>query len=840
MVKKEPLIVVELNEKNISLLSDEEFKIMYIYHIKRVDNLFGYDNSLSLEIFDDDKIKLLKKLMELKYVDIDNLIEIKDMTKKELYLTIKFLLMSVFLVNLTKMGTNIRWSVKDDFNPYTYSPYKEVGINKSVQFTVWDFLTPVVDTSNILLTKISDKMGDEKIILKYKKWDVAPLEHIIIDENGEIKKNNDDKKSSKRSAHILEKTLYGIFVNCCHESIILTVSNLKMNKCEIEKKKKSDIENFYSIYEEMETKFNTDYDLPTDYKKSNVLYSLNTLVYNIKFDNRLLKKPMRYEKLKNGDWVMTNNHWSNIIEVAIQTTKTIFKNKVSDETIKTIEKSNSIKRYFCHETCKNLIGLYFKKFEINSKFEFIKEYEMISHRLMYNIKLNYTNGISDNSTKLNEMKNVLWLFDCLENNKEEEGNNYFYTCSIHDFRGRIYYNQPFSITDNKILRSVIYEKMDNEKRKKNIIDNFLIILFNENYILLSHLFDLNTLKKWENKVDILNIIIKVGTILRDKNLKEFYGINEIIEIGIKGYIKKTYNKDIHDNSQLYLCYKILEQISHNVKEKKNYYIEKDAIGSVFQIIGLRCGVYKDMINVLNFSNTGLTCTYCYIKNRFLMEENVNPKYHLYFSRKHVKNLMMTVGYGATKKAALERWLESINRKDLKWDSELVQIFIKLFDYIYGDGLKRIYKKDFKEVLFNEVYIDRKKSSDVRWFAHYKKEKFCWLYSTSNTKRILPVLKKNKFNLSKKRISFVSDEKNKINFRKSRVALRANYAHFLDSIIMRSLIDVVPNVLSVHDCALFPYTKNSEVILSLNKTYNKMYKNFNKDMDFEIKNILIWS
>lgn len=830
-----------MNKKNISLLSEEEFKILYIYHIERVDNLFGYDNSLSLEIFDEDKIKLLKKLMELKYVDTDILIEIKNEAEKELYLTIKFLIMCVFLVNLTKMGTNISWSVKDDFDPLIYSSYREVGISKSVQFTVWNFLTPVVDTINILLTKIMEKLGNEKIILKYKKCDIIPLEHIVIDENCEIKKNSEvDNKSSKRSAYILEKTLYGVFVNCCHESIIMTVSNLKMYKKEIEKKKKSDIENFCSIYEEMETKFNTDCDLPTDYRKSNILYSLNIIVYNIKFDNGLLKKPMIYEKLKNGDWIMTNNHWSNVVAVAIKSSKTIFKNKISDETIKTIEKSNSIKRYFCRETCNNLIGLYFKKFEINSKFELIKKYEMISHRLINNIKINYTNGISDNSTKLNEMKNVLWLFDCLENNKGEEDNNYFYTWSTHDFRGRIYYNQPFSITDNKILRSVIYEKMDNEKRKRNTIDNFLITLFNENYILLSRLFDVNILKKWENKVDILNIIIKVGTILRDKNLKEFYGVNEIIEIGVNGYVKKTYNKDIHDNSQLYLCYKILEQISQNVKEKKNYYIEKDAIGSVFQIIGLRCGVYKDKANVLNFLNTGLTCTYCYIKNLFLIEENVNPKYHLYFSRKHVKNLMMTVGYGATKKAAVERWLESINRKELKWDSEIVQIFIKLFDYIYGEGLKKIYKKDFKEVLFNEVYIDRKKNYDVRSFVHYKNEKFCWLYSTNNIKRILPILKKNKINLSKKRISFTDDEKNEINIRKSRVALRANYAHFLDSLIMRSLIYDMPNVLSVHDCALFPYTKNSEVILSLNKTYNKMYKNFNKDMDFKIENILIWS
>ena len=152
------------------------------------------------------------------------------------------------------------------------------------------------------------------------------------------------------------------------------------------------------------------------------------------------------------------------------------------------------------------------------------------------------------------------------------------------------------------------------------------------------------------------------------------------------------------------------------------------------------------------------------------------EYKIYFTRKNLKPVIMTVNYGCTYYKCSNEFKQMI-----KTDDEKIDLYFKAF-FLYITKLPFFTEKisklqediiDKKKIVFNDVEVD---------FYLYKLKKYRTEYKTNNTRDSIQFYE-------------ISDE---IDFKKTKTACIANFIHASDSELLRRCHS---STHTIHDCIL---------------------------------------
>ena len=380
---------------------------------------------------------------------------------------------------------------------------------------------------------------------------------------------------------------------------------------------------------------------------------------------------------------------------------------------------------------------------------------------------------------------------------------YFAQC--FDTRGRKYCISKYSYTNLKTMRFV---GVKDTRIKYDVTKS---IFFNK-FIKYK-----NILGKYESIFDEVNIVLMqlfVTLGKHNKKTKHFrISIIEIITWGKELYESEIEIDDIYDSLEIFITKKIIDKLLIHQLNTPNYIINKDATASGFQHLAITLGVNKDMKWVFNLSDEPIndendclywTDTYSYIINNFINDIRMPEEYKIYFTRKNLKPVIMTVNYGCTYYKCSNEFKQMI-----KTDDEKIDLYFKAF-FLYITKLPFFTEKisklqediiDKKKIVFNDVEVD---------FYLYKLKKYRTEYKTNNTRDSIQFYE-------------ISDE---IDFKKTKTACIANFIHASDSELLRRCHS---STHTIHDCILGgiwdwcrihdEYQTNLN-LLSTKKIYNK--------------------
>jgi len=397
-----------------------------------------------------------------------------------------------------------------------------------------------------------------------------------------------------------------------------------------------------------------------------------------------------------------------------------------------------------------------------------------------------------------------------------------------DFRGRIYpWSDFLNYQSNKLSRSLL------RFYKKKVVSNEGI-----------YWLKISTVRKFiGNKYKSADTIIKYyDDILKKK-----------IEIWI--FEKKEEFFWLEADEPLLFLAHLFEWKRYYFSNKDNFYsgfiIYMDATCSGSQIVSLLLGIdkYAASLNLIKSKSNDLIgdyysqiisdfLTYCcsnkYNKHKFyLLLLNMNDNQR----RKLLKNIIMTINYGLTKRGLLLKFkslLYDLNFID-KWSDYTINKFVNIFyDFLnnlvlvncFNVLLKiaKYYISNNKDIVYNtsqKGFILKENEADISVkFPYFIKQRYKMRFSLKKGK---------KRNEKRGTLVFSSDERDS---RKELRALRANLIHHLDSVIIYSLLlklkkeQSLIKVVVIHDC--FGITLHD--ISKFNIQYRQVLKELFQDTD----------
>ncbi len=393
--------------------------------------------------------------------------------------------------------------------------------------------------------------------------------------------------------------------------------------------------------------------------------------------------------------------------------------------------------------------------------------------------------------------------------KKYEINQPIYFPVFFDFRGRMYYNSPVSITNNRILRTLYYygEYLDIDFIED--IDDIYINILNKYNKEIYDIINKYNIKIKTKKVEIslLFLLISIGKFNINKD-KGVVHMDDFIKNGIL-YLEKKLPKPekIEDLIEIENYVNI---IKNNDFKKK--IIIKDFTASFFQHLTRLLGP-KD-INTLKLSNMTNDLNwydpYSYILKKYL--ESSHNNYSKYFKRSSIKKTIMTIPYSVGENTAWSYFKEEINyeNEDLK---NIRKEYKNFFNYAKNMLDNEFFNTPSWKIIlfaicqakwFNKIEIELDKAS-----AH--------LIYFEKKKKILDLVinvKGEKIRITKK-INTI--DKTKIDYESITKSIRANWIAVLDADFLRKLNKLNKKPFyTIHDCVLVDWLNVDKLVINCNE------------------------
>ena len=377
-----------------------------------------------------------------------------------------------------------------------------------------------------------------------------------------------------------------------------------------------------------------------------------------------------------------------------------------------------------------------------------------------------------------------------------------------DFRGRIYVNSPFSITNNRILRYIIEPnsvKINKNKYYKTFI----------NYInLLEQLNTYNNIINQfseEKKIILLVSLLNLGKInkvhlIENNNVS----LEKFILEGIKIY--NNYKNIIEEDLDKIVEIKTLKlKIDYFIKENKEFSIIVDSTASGIFHLNIWLNIKEENLKYINIQDREVWWdTYLSFFNitKNLMGDDFPLNLQSLFTRKRLKSLYMTLPYNAKPYTLSKYFYEGMTIDEKNQIKPHISNFIKAisltFDNIFYTKFKNLNKISYFENKFSFELLDNyydfyyyhtvKKQREVS----VKKERFTY------TDTII----KNESNI----IEFGAQEKD-INLKKTNTAFAANVMHCSDAMFLNLIYN------RLYEKDIYIHTIHDEFIISVNAYFD---------------------
>lgn len=464
--------------------------------------------------------------------------------------------------------------------------------------------------------------------------------------------------------------------------------------------------------------------------------------------------------------------------------------------IKTIESEENIKFEKIEEEIKDLYNI-IDKDEIDKKIK--KEIQSkISKKLQY-----------------------LYLKMMYNNTKDENEKIYF--PFFFDFRGRLYYDSPISITNFKIARIIYfygyikYEEIVQEKIEYLKLEKKEIECIEESL-------DIMGIKKNQKNIDLcLWILISIGKIFINKSEEKI----ELIEFlkNAKKHLKEEITKEkleLFDKLELNHYTKILEDVRKEGIMKRKIII-KDATASVIQnLMRVLNPKFEESLRIANISGKKTWYDpYSYILNKFKEKNEIKEEYKDYFIRKTIKKVIMTIPYTARENTCFNYFISEIKKKkkDIKADEEIKKEFKKFYIFVKNEVEENyLYEKSSNKLL--EEFKNEKKKEKIEYIVidnQKEKSKTNLMYYKLRTKYFEIKFEVEGQLIRKTKKWKKVDERMIPDMRKFNSSFKANFIHFRDAEYLREVLDEFEeNMKTVHDAFLVDFIKTPKLIKICNK------------------------
>lgn len=467
------------------------------------------------------------------------------------------------------------------------------------------------------------------------------------------------------------------------------------------------------------------------------------------------------------------------------------------------------------------------------------------------LRTNYKNSLEkiykldvewkDKQQKLSFLFN-LYIFKIIEDLKIFNKKIYF--PFFFDFRGRLYFESLFSITNFKPsryffnygeydknemgdLELLIHPKIDTVANNFNSIINDVKIKFriNKNNRVINHA--------------VLWVMIALGKEKIEKK-KENYTIEEILNAGLKWINDPTEEKDV-EKEVIYLHYcKILSSLTKNIIKKR--FIHKDATASFIQnsirLLGaknLKALEKANLLSVENWFDTYMLSINNWkkkleIKNQKIEVNNKGKKVYIshllldYFTRKNIKPVLMTTPYAASFPKKWEYFCDAIFKDsgtDERFNKDLLFIFSDFNSYIdskfWTDEFLETDNYSLVEKILQQINRNKKavifssdSSTDIIYYK-IKVKKIDIVFPIKNAD--IKIRRIKNFNV----IDFENVWTEKI-----KRSVRANWVHFSDASLVRQINNNFKSpFISIHDCFLIDPLSVSLFIEKANEAFKNV-------------------
>lgn len=696
----------------------------------------------------------------------------------------------------------------------------------------------LIDEINQLYLKIID---DLKIIKKNTK-------KILENEKKEIFKNIDVICENKNLDEILCNLLLN-FLFDSKEDILnnkVNYTELTLFFMEIFKKNFIEPENKKIFFKKLK-KINLNEEFYfDDYIDNDFQFEHDSNKINIYSDNNEIEKKTQQnpfndfleEDFSYNDKKVENNKIDNLNLLDFVTyysrkeiESILKKNKKKIEDLLNIKKKkqNEVKMSNLNENIyiKKKLVFVFLKLKTSKDFKiFFEKKKKMTHFSFENMKKN-----ASHFSKLIVYNNLYIL-----NKLIFEENQLVYFPFYFDFRGRLYYDSPVSPTFFKFSRYIInygnYSKEDLEQNQKNKISPII-----EKYekIIKNVKTELNINKNFR-KIDesVFWCLISIGKIKIEKDKVEI-SVEDILKTGLNLLKEKEFCLKLIDKIELMHYKKILH--SFNDENPLKRCLLKDATASFIQnLIRLMGYKNKESLKYANLTNSDFWYdTYSFILNKWLeKEKNLNiliEKTKKIFNRKTIKKTVMTSPYAATYLTAFNYFKEAVEENfniKIEFKSEEEYAFKRFYNFIKEDVENKYFlKHNSKDILeYIKSFIENDCKTGIKIETH-----------DSETNLIYYKLIPKNYDLEisiphlnvKKRITkrYEILDKLKIDLNKVLTAIRANWVHYIDALLVRDINRNSKQVyLTIHDCFLVDFLSISDFIIIANEQSNvKIFENF---------------
>lgn len=428
--------------------------------------------------------------------------------------------------------------------------------------------------------------------------------------------------------------------------------------------------------------------------------------------------------------------------------------------------------------------------------------------------------------------------------KDFENDDEKYLPIFFDFRGRKYFDDYLSPTFSRYTRLSFFYGYYEEKELDDIDISLIkpFIVNDVEIIINKTLKKFNIIKENYTVNCVFWLLIGIGKHFIDK---------EKIKIPLKDFIEKGYDylenkidikksKDLKDLIEIKHYESIINSLNNKKKLKKDI-ILKDCTASVLQnLIKILGPKDQESINLANLGDTyNWYDPYSYILNKFKKSFKEEKKELIYFKRSTVKKTIMTNPYSAGEKTSWDYFIKSVKKEnDIKEEDVLkLKILFKSFYEFVTDFFEELnfFKNSSKRIIDYYITLAKKEKKIIfidedseTNFIYYKHKTHYIDIKDKEEKRITKKLKKIDFNL--------------INYKKIYTSIRANVAHWLDSIFLRKVVNRLKNpIFTIHDEFAIDILNVNNLIIYANQIANEDIKidiPWDKSHNFKIFSIFI--
>lgn len=429
----------------------------------------------------------------------------------------------------------------------------------------------------------------------------------------------------------------------------------------------------------------------------------------------------------------------------------------------------------------------------------------------------------------------------LENlNKIKQGlyEKKIYNPVFFDFRGRLYVHSSTGITNFKLSR-FFYHYGEYTEEEKFFLRGYEISEIN------NHVDVINKIKK-KFSIEDEDVLIKnavfwcilaVGKEFIDKTRTPIT-VREILEKGCEVFFSEK-TTDSYDFEE-WLIISHYSRIVSSFREKKikKRFIHKDATASFIQniirILGPqsdRSLEYSNLMSVnswydtyslaLNFWKNELKINDGYIKvGTDLIKEDTLKL----FNRKTVKKPIMVDSYEAGIRSKWDYFYDALvsefnveQKKRLDFDSAVYKLFKNFMSFLNNNFWNKYFleKESDTIIIYANEIIKNKKSLLI--FSKDSEADMIYYKFIEKRIEVNKILNKKKIRKSK---TILVMNTSVINEKKTKISIKANWAHFSDSYLIRQIHREYGDVfLTIHDCFLVdPFSVTKFIIVS-----NKAFK-----------------